>query len=110
MATASMPADRSSANTRARNQVSLDVVLTAAQYREMREEDRKFRQKERLFILAKLLAAVVAVLAALAGYLRLDEATKGYYTTWLRLAAVGLAMAVAAGAWLLPFFKGRLAQ
>jgi hypothetical protein len=31
------------------------------------------------------------------GYFRLEEATKGYYTAWLRLAAVGLVAAAVAG-------------
>ncbi len=92
------------------HQVRLDVELTSHQFDQMRDHDRQLRREHRLFWLAKILAVVVAVLAALAGYLRLDEATKGYYTTWLRLAAVGFAAAVGVGAWLLPFFKGRLAQ
>jgi hypothetical protein len=92
------------------HQVRLDVELTAREYEHMRALDHKLRREHRLFWLAKVLALVVAVLAALAGYLRLDEATKGYYTTWLRLAAVGFAAAIAAGAWLLPLFKGRLTQ
>jgi hypothetical protein len=41
----------------------------------------------RLAVLAGILAFVLACLAALAGYIRADEATKGYYTTHLRLAA-----------------------
>lgn len=41
----------------------------------------------RLAVLAGILAFVLACLAALAGYIRADEATKGYYTTRLRLAA-----------------------
>jgi hypothetical protein len=33
------------------------------------------------------LAAILTGLAAVAGYIRADEATKGYYTNWLRVAA-----------------------
>ncbi|SIO56197.1 hypothetical protein SAMN05444166_5199 [Singulisphaera sp. GP187] len=33
------------------------------------------------------LAGILTCLAALAGYIRADEATKGYYTNWLRAAA-----------------------
>lgn len=48
----------------------------------------------RLAILAGVLAFVLSCLAALAGYIRADEATKGYYTNRLRLvsaAGVGAA-------------------
>jgi hypothetical protein len=48
----------------------------------------------RLAILAGIIAFVLACLAALAGYIRADEATKGYYTNRLRLvsaAGVGAA-------------------
>jgi hypothetical protein len=74
----------------------------------MVEQDRQFRimerkevSKERQTLLAKLLAGLLAGLVAVAGYLRLDEATKGYYTTWLRVASVALVATVGAGAWLL---------
>jgi len=60
------------------------------------------RQKwahERQGQLAQILVGVVALLAAVAGYLRLEDATKGYYTTWLRLAAVTFLGLVGAGIW-----------
>jgi hypothetical protein len=41
----------------------------------------------RLGLLAGVVAFVLACLAALAGYIRADEATKGYYTNRLRLVA-----------------------
>ena len=41
----------------------------------------------RLAVLGGVLGFVLACLAALAGYIRADEATKGYYTHWLRLVA-----------------------
>ena len=42
---------------------------------------------ERLGVLGGILAFVLACLAAISGYIRADEATKGYYTNRLRLAA-----------------------
>ncbi len=42
---------------------------------------------KRLVPLGALLAFVLACLAAVSGYIKADEATKGYYTTRLRLAA-----------------------
>jgi hypothetical protein len=46
---------------------------------------------DRLAVLAGILGFVLVCLAALAGYIRADEATKGYYTHWLRaVAAAGV--------------------
>jgi hypothetical protein len=45
----------------------------------------------RLTVLAGVIGFILACLAALAGYIRADEATKGYYTSWLRaIAAAGV--------------------
>ena len=45
----------------------------------------------RLALLAGIIGFVLTCLAALAGYIRADEATRGYYTNWLRaLAAAGV--------------------
>jgi hypothetical protein len=52
-------------------------------------------------VLVRVLAGLVAVLAAVAMYFRLEDATKGYYTTLLRLAAVAFVALVGAGIWLL---------
>ena len=38
-------------------------------------------------LLARVLGGALAVLLVVAGYLRLEEATRGYYTKLLRLAA-----------------------
>jgi hypothetical protein len=54
---------------------------------------------QRQWFLARLLALVVAGLTATAAYLRLDEATKGYYTNMLRAASVVLVAGVAVGLW-----------
>ena len=61
--------------------------------------DRQFRATNRMAFLGRGLGFFVAFLAALSGYFRLEEATKGYYTTWLRLAAASFLGAVAAGLW-----------
>jgi len=50
--------------------------------------------RDRLAVLAGILGFVLVCLAALAGYIRADEATKGYYTNYLRtLAAAGVGAA-----------------
>jgi hypothetical protein len=59
--------------------------------------EREIRMGERMGILGKLLMAVVALLAAVAGYLRLEDWTKGYYTWWLRAAVIGFLSFVALG-------------
>jgi hypothetical protein len=56
--------------------------------------------KQRQTWLLKLLLGFVALLTAITGYVRLEDATKGYYTGWLRLGMVGILCAVGAGLWL----------
>jgi hypothetical protein len=87
--------------------VEYKMVVDDEKYREMIREDarqskeeRELRARTRMFGLGKFLSVVVAFLAALTGYLRLEEATKGYYTAWLRLAAISFVGAVGVGMWL----------
>ena len=51
---------------------------------------------KRLLIIGGVLALVLVVLSAISGYIKADEATKGYYTNRLRVAAA--AGVAAAGA------------
>ncbi len=65
---------------------------------ELRAEIVETYQRElvahRLAVLAGVIGFILACLAALAGYIRADEATKGYYTNWLRaVAAAGVGAA-----------------
>jgi hypothetical protein len=69
---------------------TLKVEVGPHQRWEIREKDRGIRVRERQLVLARVLAGVVALLVAVVGYLRLDDATKGYYTLWLRLGTLGL--------------------
>lgn len=64
-------------------------------------QQRQVRAQQRQFQLAQVLVGVVALLTAIAGYLRLEDATKGYYTKWLRLAAVIFLGLVGAGIWMM---------
>jgi len=80
--------------------VSYQVQLTPQAYRKILENDRQLTMQERQLLLGKILAGVVAVFTAFAGYYRLEEATKGYYTNWLRLGALGLVAAVGAAIYL----------
>lgn len=76
--------------------VRLHVEMTASDYLDVLRQDRRFVSYQRMLLLAKVLAGVVALLAAVAGYFRLEEATKGYYTTWLRVGTLGFLAAVGA--------------
>jgi hypothetical protein len=81
--------------------ICLRIEISPKDWQEMLRQDRLMRADARMMLLAKLLVGVVAFLGAVAGYLRLEEMTKGYYTAWLRLAAIGFVTAVAAGIWLI---------
>jgi len=72
-----------------------------AQERQFQESLRQHRATHRQKILACVVAGLVALLLAVAGYLRLEDATKGYYTRLLRAAAVAFVALVAAGIFLL---------
>jgi hypothetical protein len=81
--------------------VKLKMEISASDWQYMLAEDRRVRADSRMLLLAKLLAGLVASLGAVAGYLRLEEMTKGYYTAWLRFAAVSFVSAVGVGIWLI---------
>jgi hypothetical protein len=66
-----------------------------------RHMQRGLRAQERMLTLGRFGAGLVVVLAALAGYIRLDEWTRGSYTRLLQLAGVGVIAAVFAGLWLI---------
>lgn len=75
------------------------VEITPDKKQAILQQDRGVRSESRMLLLGKLLVGVVALLGAVAGYLRLEEMTKGYYTAWLRLSAIGFVSAVGAGIW-----------
>jgi hypothetical protein len=63
--------------------------------------ERGQRGQERLIILARVLAGLLVLLAAVAGCIRLDQWTHGSYRRWLQLAGASLVVASWAGLWLL---------
>jgi hypothetical protein len=87
---------------------ALLVEVSQFARREIVEQEQTYQVKQRQDraslrqgVLVRVLAGLVALLAAVACYLRLEDATKGYYTTLLRLAAVAFVGLVGAGIWLL---------
>ncbi|MFN4259194.1 MAG: hypothetical protein ACK4RK_07835 [Gemmataceae bacterium] len=70
--------------------VVLELEVTPRAYADMRHRDQEARVQQRMTLLAKVLIALVVLLTCVAGYFRLDEYTKGYYTFWLRAGVVTL--------------------
>ena len=81
--------------------VCLRVGVTPLAQKDIREQVRQIRAHQWQLKAAQILASMVAILVTVAGYLRLEDATRGYYTTWLRLAALAFVTLVGAGIWLL---------
>lgn len=81
-------------------QVRLQVEVTPSDRAYLLDKGREVRMVNRMLGAGKVLAALVLVFAAFAGFLRLDEQTKGFYTGWLKVAAVGLVAAAVVGLYL----------
>jgi len=77
--------------------VTMQLDITAKQASEIQKQAQHQRMAERQKSSLLVLLGVVCLLGVVGGYLRLEEATKGYYTRWLRLAAVGVLLVIVAG-------------
>jgi hypothetical protein len=75
-------------------EVRLQIEINSKSYHDILKKDREFRTRGRLFSLAKGLAVLVALLGVVAGYFRLEDLTKGYLTSVLRVAAIGFVSAI----------------
>lgn len=80
--------------------VSLGLQISNGDYRQILEEDQHLRRDFRQGFLFRIVAGITALFAAIAGYVRLDEATKGYYTVWLRLASLAFVGVISTGLFL----------
>jgi hypothetical protein len=80
-----------------RNGYSNDLV------RRDQETRRKLRADERQNLGSHIVIGLAFLLLAGYGYVRLDEYTQRRYTTWLRLAGIGVAATVIAGWWWVCF-------
>jgi hypothetical protein len=75
------------------------VEVSPARQREMIFLDRDTRAHDRLWLVGTGVLALSAVLAAVAGYVRADNATGGYLTRWLQLGVAAIAVVAAALWW-----------
>jgi hypothetical protein len=76
------------------------IRVTHKFLQELGDQARAERKYERQMVLARVLIGAVVLLLTVAGYLRLEEATKGYYTWILRAAVVGVMVATGAALWM----------
>jgi hypothetical protein len=82
-------------------QVVMHVEVTQKHLRDIQDLIREQRVAERHRLTALGLAATVALLLVLLGYLRLDELTKGYFSTALGVLALLLAAGILGGVYVL---------
>ncbi len=54
--------------------------------------------EDRLWLTGGVVALIFTLLGTVFGYLKIDTATRGYYSGWLKLAAVGIVGAVVVAA------------
>jgi hypothetical protein len=80
---------------------TLEVRVSDENVKLMQEEARQQRVAQRQHWLSVGLAGFIALLLVGAGYLRLEEATKGYYTGLLRVTALTFLGAAAGAIWYL---------
>ncbi len=77
--------------------VKMQLEITDSQKRDIQKHAQQLRMKERQkYSLLGLLGAM-GLLGVVGGYLRLEEATKGYYTRLLRIAAIVALVVIFAG-------------
>ena len=76
------------------------VELTTEYMNELVKEARVRKVEERHLVLGRVVFAILALALVTAGYLRLEEMSRGYATKLLRLAAVVLLAIVGAGLYL----------
>jgi hypothetical protein len=71
-------------------QIRYEVELTTAGWQELGHDQRAERSEERMEIAARGLGLLTVLLGLVAGFIRLDEWTKGYYSGRLFLAATAI--------------------
>ena len=80
-------------------EIGLIAEATPVTGEEIVKQDRRHRSEQRLLWLGGIVAGLVVLLGGIAGYLRLDEWSKGYYTGWLKIAAASFIAAAGTALW-----------
>lgn len=81
--------------------VKMQLDITAEQARTIQKQAQHQRMRDRQKVSLFVVLGLVCLLGVVGGYLRLEEATKGYYTRLLRIAAIGVVLLIVAGLWVL---------
>jgi hypothetical protein len=76
--------------------VKMQLDVTDSQYRDIQKQAQHQRMQERQKTSLLVLIGLVSLLGVVGGYLRLEEATKGYFTFLLRIAAIGVLVVIVA--------------
>jgi hypothetical protein len=77
--------------------VKMQLDITDSQDRDIQKQGQQLRMKDRQKQSLLALFGAMGLLAVVGGYLRLEEATKGYYTRLLRIAAISVLVVLVAG-------------
>ena len=77
--------------------VKMQLEITDAQARDMQKQAQQYRMKDRQKYSLLALVGAMGLLGVVGGYLRLEEATKGYYTRLLRIVAIVVLVVIFAG-------------
>ncbi|HEY7328847.1 MAG TPA: hypothetical protein VH592_14485 [Gemmataceae bacterium] len=77
--------------------VKMQLDITDNQYFDIHKQAQHQRMQERQKTSLLVLFGLVSLLGVVGGYLRLEEATKGYFTRLLRIAAIGVLVLILAG-------------
>src|SRR5262249_372923 len=81
--------------------IQMRIEVTSDDRADMLQLARHALSERRMHLAAKVLTGLVALLMSVAGYVRLAEWTKGYYTGGLGVATAGFLAAVGLAFWLL---------
>jgi len=81
-------------------QVEMTLQIDQESIAKLADFERDGRMTQRMHLLARSLAVLVAGLFAVAGYVRLDEWSKGYYSGLLKAVAVVAVVGIGLLAWM----------
>lgn len=78
---------------------TVELELTSDSLSKLQQEEHRYQVEQRMWWLARIVGGLVLILTAIAGYIRLDDVTKGYYSIPLRIGAVVLGLVGAVVLW-----------